>query len=60
MAKAVRQRAKLGPAANCQTLVMKEGTIKSEAALAGGKTTLSRPIETVGSPSPITPFTNRR
>ena len=51
------RRPKLGPAADCQTLVTNEGTIKSDAALAGGITRLSRPMETVGSPSPITPFT---
>ena len=50
-------RLKLGPAANCQTLVTNDGTIRSEAALAGAMTRLSKPIETVGSPSPITPFT---
>ena len=50
-------RLKFGPAANCQTLVTKDGTIRSDAALAGGMTTLSKPIETVGSPRPITPFT---
>jgi hypothetical protein len=38
-------------------LVTKDGAIRSEAALAGGMTTLNRPIETVGSPRPITPFT---
>src|SRR5580692_9541320 len=48
---------KLGPAANCQTLVINEGTIRSDAAFAGAITRLSKPIETVGSPSPITPFT---
>ena len=50
-------RPKLGPAANCQTLVTKDGTINSEAAFAGAMTRLSKPIETVGSPSPITPLT---
>jgi hypothetical protein len=38
-------------------LVTKEGTIRSEAALAGAMTRLSKPVETVGSPSPITPLT---
>ena len=52
------RRQKLGPAANCQTLVTKEGTIRSDAAFAGAITRVSRPMETVGSPSPITPFTN--
>ena len=51
------RRAKFGPAADCQTLVTKEGAIRSDAALAGGMTRLSRPMEIVGSPSPITPFT---
>src|ERR1700722_19213902 len=47
----------VGVRANCQTLVTKEGTIRSEAALAGAITRLSKPIETVGSPRPITPLT---
>src|SRR3984893_16663957 len=51
------QEQKRVPPANCQTLVMKDGTIRSEAALAGAMTRLSKPIETVGSPSPITPLT---
>jgi hypothetical protein len=38
-------------------LVTKEGTIRSDAALAGGITRVSRPMETVGRPRPITPFT---
>src|SRR3984893_17215118 len=51
------QEQKRVPPANCQTLVMKDGTIRSEAAFAGAMTRLSKPIETVGSPSPITPLT---
>ena len=50
-------RLKLGPAANCQTLVTNDGTMRSEAAFAGAITRLSKPIETVGRPSPTTPFT---
>jgi hypothetical protein len=37
--------------------VTNEGTMRSEAAFAGAITRLSKPIETVGSPSPITPLT---
>jgi hypothetical protein len=48
--------ASFGPSA-CQMFVTSEGTIRIAAACAGLITILRRPIETVGRPSPITPFT---
>ena len=49
--------AKLGPENSCQTLVMKEGTISSEAAATGGMTVPSRPMASVGRPIPAMPLT---
>jgi hypothetical protein len=48
---------KLGPENNCQTLVTKEGAIRSVAAPRGGMIAPRTPIATVGSPIPVTPLT---
>jgi hypothetical protein len=45
------------PTANCQILVTSDGTTRIAAACAGVISSPSRPIATVGSPSPITPLT---
>ncbi len=47
-----------GPAASCQTLVTKEGRIKTVAASDGGINSVRNPIATVGNPMPIAPLTN--
>lgn len=46
-----------GPSSICQTLVTIEGTTRMAAACEVGMASASRPIEMVGSPKPITPFT---
>src|SRR5687767_507172 len=48
---------KYGPPKVCQTLVTIAGTITIAIACPGGMVTASRPIDTVGRPSPITPLT---
>ena len=48
--------ARCPPAADCQTLVMKDGRIRIAAASAGGMTRLKRPIAAVGRPMPTTPL----
>ncbi|MNT05421.1 hypothetical protein D3C72_1400400 [compost metagenome] len=54
----LRQSARTsGPVNNCQKLVTSDGTSNSAAACAGDISRLSNPIDTVGSPRPITPFT---
>src|SRR5262245_46138066 len=47
-----------GPASICHALVTSDGTARIAAAWTGGIATASRPIEMVGSPSPITPLTS--
>jgi len=46
-----------GPTANCQTFVISDGMITSAAALAGAMNRPRKPIATVGSPMPATPWT---
>lgn len=46
-----------GPVKSCHIFVTREGIINKLAALAGAITTVNKPMDIVGSPSPITPFT---
>jgi DNA-binding transcriptional LysR family regulator len=46
-----------GPMKSCHIFVTREGIINKLAALAGAITMVNNPMDIVGSPSPITPFT---